>query len=146
MKTILSLGLVILFSISNGQDKDERIKRDIEVAENVLSTLIRQQMERKSSFWSVEVKGSYTPGFGVTLRIPYENSPMAFAFSTEDIRGATSIWAPEAEGGDVVIRNGNGATVIERRAREEGQDKKIDKEKNMCKFASGANKFLQLIY
>lgn len=129
MKTILSLGLVILFSISNGQDKDERIKRDIEVAENVLSTLIRQQMERKSSFWPVEVKGNYTPGFGVTLRIPYENSPMAFAFSTEDFRGATSIWAPEAEGGDVVIRNGNGATVIERRAREEGQEKKVDKEK-----------------
>ena len=83
MKTILSLGLVILFSISNGQDKDERIKRDIEVAENVLSTLIRQQMERKSSFWPVEVKGSYTPGFGVTLRIPYENSPMAFASSNK---------------------------------------------------------------
>lgn len=53
--------------------KDDRIRRDVEVAENVLSTLIRQQMERRTNFWVGDVKGTYTPGFGVTLRIPYEN-------------------------------------------------------------------------
>lgn len=135
MKNLIVVSLTLLSIISLSQDKEERIRRDIEVAENVLSTLIRQQMERKSSFWPVEVKGSYTPGFGVTLRIPYENSTMAFAFSTEEFRGP-SLWAPEAEGGDVVIRNGNGATIIERRATGEAPEKKMDKEKLKTKRTS----------
>jgi hypothetical protein len=126
MKNVMVMALVLANLVSFGQDKEERIQRDIEVAENVLSTLIRQQMDRKS-FWSTEVRGSYTPGYGVTLRIPSENFPFGFQFSTEDFRGP-AVWAPEE--GDVVIRSGGGNTTVERRkSREELDESKTDKEK-----------------
>ena len=127
MKNVMVMVLALACFVSFSQEKEERIQRDIEVAENVLSTLIRQQMDRKSSFWVTEVKGSYTPGYGVTLRIPSENFPFGFSFSTEDFRGP-AMWAPED--GDVVIRSGNGNTTINtRKSREELDDNKSDKEK-----------------
>jgi hypothetical protein len=123
MKNVMVMVLVLANLVSFSQDKEERIQRDIEVAENVLSTLIRQQMDRKSSFWVTEVRGSYTPGYGVTLRIPSDNFPFGFAFSTEDIHGTP-------DHGDVVIRSGNGNTAISRsRSREELDDNKSEKDK-----------------
>ena len=137
MKKMWSLGLVLLCLVSQGQDKEERIQRDVEVAENVLSTLIRQQMERKSSFWPVEVKGSYTPGFGVTLRVPIDNWPMGFSVFTEDFKGP-AIWTPApGEGADVIIHNGQNATAIGRQREREELDnarKKVDKEKEKLKL------------
>lgn len=46
-----------------------KMKRDIEVAENILSTMLRQETGRRG-FFPVDVKGSYVPGYGVTLRLP----------------------------------------------------------------------------
>jgi len=53
-----------------------RMVRDIEVAENILSTLIRQQFEKRS-FFPMEIRGEYREGYGITFRLPYEvNGPM----------------------------------------------------------------------
>lgn len=49
---------------------DQRMTRDIEVAENVLNTMLRQETGRRGYF-PVEVKGTYVPGYGVTLRLPF---------------------------------------------------------------------------
>jgi hypothetical protein len=73
--------IAIIFSFAlpaSAQSKiDEgRMDRDIEVAENILSTLIKQQFEKRS-FFPMEINGEYREGFGVTLRLPYEvNGPM----------------------------------------------------------------------
>ena len=71
----------IIFSVAlhaGAQSKiDEgRMDRDLEVAENILSTLIKQQFEKRS-FFPMEITGEYREGFGVTFRLPYEvNGPM----------------------------------------------------------------------
>ncbi len=62
---------------------DERMDRDLEVGENVLSTLIRQQFNKRN-FFPFEVNASYSAGYGVTFRIPGElNGPMVFAINAE---------------------------------------------------------------
>jgi hypothetical protein len=125
MKKWLSVVLMIVVFTLVAQDKGERIKRDVEVAENVLSTLIRQQMEKRSAFWPVEVKGNYTPGYGVTLRIPYENWPYGAGFSTT----APAVWSTEDASGTQ-----NGVTIISRdRVREDSEVTKGDKEKLKAK-------------
>jgi hypothetical protein len=63
---------VIFFSVSLAMAQktdDERMVRDIAVAENVLSTLIKQEFDKRS-FFPMEVKGNYLAGYGVTFTIP----------------------------------------------------------------------------
>ena len=125
MKKLLSVVLMMTVGMAVAQDKEERIKRDVEVAENVLSTLIRQQMEKRSSFWPVEVKGSYTAGYGVTLRIPFENWSFAYGVNTT----APAVWGTQDEFG-----GRNGVTVISRdKIREEIEAGQFDKEKLKAK-------------
>lgn len=50
---------------------EARMERDIEVAENILNTLLRQKSERRY-FFPMEVEGKYMPGYGVTFRLPGE--------------------------------------------------------------------------
>lgn len=50
---------------------EERMERDIEVAENILSTLIKQQFDKRN-FFPLDVKGNYLPGHGVTFILPGE--------------------------------------------------------------------------
>ncbi len=57
---------------------DNRMERDMEVAENVLSTLVKQQLE-KNMFFPIEVEGSYRSGLGVTFTVPnFSNFPMNY--------------------------------------------------------------------
>lgn len=49
---------------------EERMNRDIEVASNVLSTLIKQQFDNQRTFFPLEVRGSYQSGYGVTFTLP----------------------------------------------------------------------------
>jgi hypothetical protein len=56
-------------TLSQKVDED-RMTRDIEVAENVLSTLIKQEINQNRNFFGLDVKGSYQEGYGVTFRIP----------------------------------------------------------------------------
>lgn len=57
---------------------DQRMTRDIEVAENILGTMLRQESGRRG-FFGAEVKGNYVPGYGVTLRLPVFGRGDAFA-------------------------------------------------------------------
>lgn len=67
------LGFVAIISSLSavGQTKmdEKRMQQDIEVAENILGTLIRQQFNKRM-FFPIEVNGSYTAGYGVTFRLP----------------------------------------------------------------------------
>jgi hypothetical protein len=62
---------------------DERMKRDIEVAENVLSTLIKHEINSQRTFFGLEIKGSYQEGYGVTFRLPGDYA-MPMIISTGD--------------------------------------------------------------
>lgn len=58
---------------------EERMERDIAVAENVLTTLIKQQFNNQRTFFPLEIKGSYQPGYGVTFSLPADfTTPIAF--------------------------------------------------------------------
>jgi hypothetical protein len=67
--------LAASFAQSN---QDDRMERDLKVAENVLSTLIKQ--EQKLQGWMpVDVSANYRVGYGVTFFIPdYSHYPKAF--------------------------------------------------------------------
>jgi hypothetical protein len=71
MKKMLIVWVMLVSTLAFAQNKvdDERMQRDIEVAENILSTLIKQQMGKRN-FFPYEVEGSYLPGYGVTFRLP----------------------------------------------------------------------------
>ena len=62
-----------------GQTKfdEDRMERDIEVAENILSTMLKQQFDKRS-FFPIEVNGNYRAGYGVTFTIPNLQSGFLF--------------------------------------------------------------------
>lgn len=74
MKTILGFGFWWAMMMAAAQPKvdPERMERDIEIAENVLATLIKQHMDVRNNFFPVEVEGKYMAGYGVTFRLPTE--------------------------------------------------------------------------
>lgn len=81
MKTILRFWISAFVALSiPSQDSfaqsvdEERMRRDIEVAENVLATLIKQELQQERSFFGLDVKGAYQPGYGVTFRVPSDNA------------------------------------------------------------------------
>lgn len=102
----------------------ERMDRDIAVAENVLATLIRQQFNNQRTFFQLQVRGSYQAGYGVTFALPADyTTPIAFQYS-----GEISGWGPPPGGvngfsiyssdgapsrsGDVVINDEKSSTAI----------------------------------
>ncbi|NJN42881.1 MAG: hypothetical protein HC811_12275 [Flammeovirgaceae bacterium] len=79
---IATLAMTELFAQKIDAD---RMDRDIEVAENILGTLIRQKYEKKL-FFPLEVEGAYTSGYGVIFRLPGDYfGPLVF--STSDREG-----------------------------------------------------------
>lgn len=63
--------LILHSQLSVAQKVDEeRMKRDIEVAENVLSTLIKHEINSQRTFFGLDIKGAYQEGYGVTFRLP----------------------------------------------------------------------------
>lgn len=97
MKTIIGIlmsGLVLMASPAWAQKIDEaRMERDIEVAENILKTLVRQQFDQQRMFFGFEVEGSYQEGFGVTFRFPADfTTPIAFNMSGI---GGEVVWVDE---------------------------------------------------
>ncbi len=71
MKIVMGMVMCVGGFMAVGQAKmdEKRMEQDIEVAENILSTLIRQQFGKRS-FMPMEVHGSYLAGYGVTFRMP----------------------------------------------------------------------------
>jgi len=94
MKTIQKLIAIVVVSAfsfnSTAQNiDDERMTRDIEVAENVLATLIKQEFEQRRTFFGLDVKGSYQPGYGVTFRVPADHSlPFVFSIGGNELNPA----------------------------------------------------------
>jgi hypothetical protein len=104
MKNIASIriaviiGLIIFSQTSRAQNHDEeRMNKDIEVAENVLATLIKQEFEQQNTFLGIDVRGTYQPGYGVTFRVPDQSMPVVLS-----IRGYERLQGP------TVISDGNG--------------------------------------
>lgn len=88
---IIALSIQSQTSLAQKID-DERMRRDIEVAENVLATLIKQEFEQQRTFFGLDVKGSYQPGYGVTFRVPSDNSmPFVISIGRDNVQGATVI-------------------------------------------------------
>src|SRR5688572_24956881 len=72
---------------------DERMRRDIEVAENVLSTMIKQEINQQRTFYGMEIRGTYQEGYGVTFRLPGDYStPMVFSIP----QGRTMIYSDDS--------------------------------------------------
>lgn len=71
MKMVMGVVAVLGSLMATSQTKidDQRMQQDIEVAENILSTLVRQQFNKRN-FFPMEVSGSYMAGYGVTFRMP----------------------------------------------------------------------------
>lgn len=83
---ILYLTMVVALGTVQAQKLDEeRMRRDIEVAENVLSTLIKQQFNNQRTFFPLEVRGSYQPGYGVTFTLPADfTTPIVFSMPSDN--------------------------------------------------------------
>jgi hypothetical protein len=87
---VLIGAMIVSLAPVMGQKKidQDRMLRDIEVTENILSTLIKQQLDKRS-FFPMEVAGEYREGLGVTYRLPAEiNGPMIWSLGgqMEEIR------------------------------------------------------------
>lgn len=100
-------GIVMTVTPAFAQKFDEaRMERDIEVAENILKTLVRQQFDRQRMFFGFEVDGSYQEGFGITFRFPADfTTPITFAIAGDvgevmwldgNSRGFYSVTGPTA--------------------------------------------------
>ncbi|MBS1505411.1 MAG: hypothetical protein JSS79_02085 [Bacteroidetes bacterium] len=85
MKKVLMVLMAAASTMVFAQNKvDEvRMQRDIEVAENILGTLIKQQYGKRQ-FFPMEVQGSYLPGYGVTFHVPSEMFGNMFLMQSGD--------------------------------------------------------------
>ncbi|MBT1705658.1 hypothetical protein [Chryseosolibacter indicus] len=73
IRTLIGVCLMAVMQVTNTfaqKIDEERMKRDIEVAENVLQTLIKQEVNQQRGFFGMDIKGSYLPGYGVTFKLP----------------------------------------------------------------------------
>jgi hypothetical protein len=99
---------------------EERMLRDIEVTENILSTLIKQQFEKRA-FFPMEIRAEYREGHGVTYRLPYEfNGPMVWGLGNSsdmavlDGRGFSYSFEFPGEQNDVArVYDGQGRIATE---------------------------------
>src|SRR5258706_1843712 len=100
MKKVMIVCVMLMSTLAFAQNKvdDARMQRDIEVAENILGTLIKQQLGKRN-FFPMEVQGSYVPGFGVTFRLPSEFFGNMFPLDGDGAwNGAAFPPTPEAPG------------------------------------------------
>jgi hypothetical protein len=75
---MLSVVYLMVMSTFAFAQADERMERDIKVAEGVLSSLIKQQFQN-SSWLPVAVEGSYRSGYGITFSVAnFSNFPINY--------------------------------------------------------------------
>jgi len=109
---VVSLMMTAMLTPAWAQKFDEeRMQRDIAVAENVLSTLIKQQLSNQRTYFPLEVKGSYQSGYGVTFTLPADyTTPMVWM----DGNGSTTITINGTNAPNMIYRDGvnvNGSDV-----------------------------------
>ena len=101
MKNIIIIILISIATATFAQKVDaDRMNRDLEIAENALATMIKQQFSGRDNrgIW-IDVKANYTPGFGVTMRIPNDNANWIYEYSYKVSGGDMTIIAPASPGG-----------------------------------------------
>jgi hypothetical protein len=124
----------VLNTIAQKIDND-RMERDIEIAENVLSTLIKQQFEQRT-FFAMEITGTYQPGYGVTFRLPADyTAPIALTIP----RGSDAfIWDGPGQNEYISIggtgRQGVGVTAPSSPEAMTLKDKTREKEKTKRRY------------
>jgi hypothetical protein len=97
----LALTTQVQFAFAQKLD-EEKMQRDIEVSENVLGTLIKQQFEKQKMFFPLEIQGNYQPGYGVKFYLPADyTTPIVFAFPDD----ANFVWQAEREQAGVNYSN-----------------------------------------
>jgi hypothetical protein len=105
MKRIVGFFVMLIMTtaaaVAQNKVDNERMDRDIEIAENALMTMIRLQFQ-KNRYYGMDIKGNYTPGYGVTMRIPGENNYVS-AIGMGDKGGITYIAAPGFSSEDVAV-------------------------------------------
>jgi len=124
MITRLLMGAVVAISLgtqATAQKLDEeRMRRDIEVAENVLSTLIKQQVGNQQMFFQLDIKSSYQAGYGVTFSLPADyTTPILLSSAGADIadvlgsNGSVNIqiWSDDEDAGGFAGNVGGNGTV-----------------------------------
>lgn len=85
IKLILLTAIIPFVGLfSQGIDK-KKMDRDIEVAENIIKTLMEQQSEVQ--IWGKEISGTYVEGFGVIFSIPKSNFFSFSGISVVDKKG-----------------------------------------------------------
>lgn len=102
-KTKLGIGMFVammIFTQTFAQQIDEtRMTRDIEVAENVLATMVRQEVSSNQgqgrALWGLDVKGYYQEGYGVTFRLPGDYSMPYLAPTVKSINGNAYIYSDD---------------------------------------------------
>ncbi|HNV28682.1 MAG TPA: hypothetical protein PKJ83_06090 [Cyclobacteriaceae bacterium] len=86
VRCMVMMGAMVFIAasaIAQGKVDEDRMQRDLEVTENILSTLIKQKFEKRS-FFPIEIQGEYREGHGVTYRLPYEfNGPMVWGVGSD---------------------------------------------------------------
>src|SRR5688572_14467761 len=132
------MSLLVVTGIQAQRIDDERMQRDVEVAENVLATLIKQQFNNQRTFFPLEVNGSYQQGYGVTFTIPADfTTPIIFGTGDDavvwstDRRGAYSYNITNNENGNEIEIPGSNDVVISggNRKTETLNDKTIEKKR-----------------
>lgn len=104
MVVAMALACALALSVSAQKIDDARMERDIEVAENVLGTLMKQKFEKRSYF-PFEVEGKYMAGYGVTFRVPSDFNT-SWIVLTEDVRGpGNAVVVGEANSYSYTIRS-----------------------------------------
>jgi len=130
MKKVLMMWMMFVGTIMLAQNKiDEvRMQRDIEVAENILGTLIKQQYGKRQ-FFPMEVRGSYLPGYGVTFHVPSEMfGNMFFMQSDDNVWGITAPGEPMPPG--VSYSYSYSTSSDEGNAEEQAQKAKSEADRN----------------
>ncbi|HEY9007815.1 MAG TPA: hypothetical protein VIM75_16865 [Ohtaekwangia sp.] len=126
----MAVVLVAHAAVAQKIDED-RMRRDIGVAENVLSTLIKQQFGNQRMFFQLDIKGNYQAGYGVTFSLPADyTTPIAFTLGTGNT-GNVFIYEGDEEPATIDIR-GSEDEEGESRAVVNGKPYKL-KEKNRMK-------------
>lgn len=121
LKYLMSLIIaMVLTHAAIAQIDEERMRRDIEVAENVLGTLIKNEVSSNRAFFGLEVKGTYQEGYGVTFRVPGDYS-MPFVVS-----GGAAVYREIGPAVAWTYSNGDRVEVAEQRDRDrEGRDHEV---------------------
>lgn len=127
------MGVMLAYSLQAQNIDNDRMDRDLRVAENVLQTLLRQNTSGKMYFFS-EVRGNYMPGYGVIFSVPYNE----FISGTVSVRSSgNSNSIVYFDGGEIT----RVAPTVAARTREEDERdaKKLNASLDSAQHATKAN-------